>query len=102
MDIFIQQIVNGLVLGSIYALIALGYSMVYGIILLLNFTAVPNAFVLMFQGAFTGEGIVGGIIGVAIVGIQRALFSNAAGIGSAGMAHSAVKTSRPATAVGTP
>ncbi len=37
MDIFIQQIINGLVLGSIYALVALGYTMVYGIIGLINF-----------------------------------------------------------------
>ena len=37
MDIFIQQIVNGLVLGSIYALIALGYTMVYGILGIINF-----------------------------------------------------------------
>ncbi len=37
MDQFLQQVINGLSLGSIYALIALGYSMVYGIILLLNF-----------------------------------------------------------------
>ena len=37
MDIFIQQIMNGLVLGSIYALIALGYTMVYGILGIINF-----------------------------------------------------------------
>lgn len=37
MDIFLQQIVNGLVLGSIYALIALGYTMVYGILGIINF-----------------------------------------------------------------
>lgn len=37
MDIFLQQIVNGLVLGSMYALIALGYTMVYGIVNLINF-----------------------------------------------------------------
>jgi branched-chain amino acid transport system permease protein len=37
MDIFIQQIINGLVLGSIYALVALGYTMVYGIMGLINF-----------------------------------------------------------------
>ncbi|GAB2953123.1 branched-chain amino acid ABC transporter permease [Aquaspirillum soli] len=37
MDIFLQQILNGLVLGSIYALIALGYTMVYGIMGLINF-----------------------------------------------------------------
>lgn len=37
MDIFLQQLVNGLVLGSIYALVALGYTMVYGILGLINF-----------------------------------------------------------------
>ena len=37
MDTFIQQILNGLVLGSMYALIALGYTMVYGVLNLINF-----------------------------------------------------------------
>ncbi|HTH60807.1 MAG TPA: branched-chain amino acid ABC transporter permease [Paraburkholderia sp.] len=37
MDIFLQQVVNGLVLGSVYAIIALGYTMVYGIIGIINF-----------------------------------------------------------------
>ena len=37
MDTFFQQVINGLVLGSIYALVALGYSMVYGILGLINF-----------------------------------------------------------------
>jgi branched-subunit amino acid ABC-type transport system permease component len=37
MEILLQQIINGLVLGSMYALIALGYTMVYGIINLINF-----------------------------------------------------------------
>src|SRR5471032_1859688 len=37
MDIFIQQIINGLVLGSVYAIIALGYTMVYGILGIINF-----------------------------------------------------------------
>jgi len=37
MDIFLQQLINGLVLGSIYALVALGYTMVYGILELINF-----------------------------------------------------------------
>jgi branched-chain amino acid transport system permease protein len=37
MDTFVQQIINGLVLGSVYALVALGYTMVYGIINLINF-----------------------------------------------------------------
>ena len=37
MDIFLQQIINGLTLGSIYAIVALGYTMVYGIVQLINF-----------------------------------------------------------------
>ena len=37
MDILAQQLINGLILGSIYALIALGYTMVYGILGLINF-----------------------------------------------------------------
>ncbi|HEY6242244.1 MAG TPA: branched-chain amino acid ABC transporter permease, partial [Burkholderiales bacterium] len=37
MDIFIQQLINGLTLGAIYAVVALGYTMVYGIIQLINF-----------------------------------------------------------------
>src|SRR5574340_1851987 len=37
MEIFLQQIINGLVQGSVYALVALGYTMVYGILGLINF-----------------------------------------------------------------
>ena len=37
MDIFLQQVINGLTLGSVYAVVALGYTMVYGIIELINF-----------------------------------------------------------------
>jgi branched-chain amino acid transport system permease protein len=37
MDIFLQQVINGLTLGSVYAVVALGYTMVYGIIQLINF-----------------------------------------------------------------
>src|SRR5947208_1298851 len=37
MDVFIQQVINGLTLGSVYAIVALGYTMVYGIIQLINF-----------------------------------------------------------------
>jgi branched-chain amino acid transport system permease protein len=53
MDIFIQQIINGLVLGSMYALIALGYTMVYGVLNLINFA---HGDVLMV-GALTGLSI---------------------------------------------
>src|SRR3954454_17141955 len=52
-DFFVQELVNGLTLGSVYALIALGYSMVYGILKLLNFA---HGEVYMF-GAFAGYGV---------------------------------------------
>ena len=55
MDTFIQQIINGLVLGSMYALVALGYTMVYGIINLINFA---HGEVLMV-GALTSWTIIG-------------------------------------------
>jgi branched-chain amino acid transport system permease protein len=54
METFIQQIINGLVLGSMYALVALGYTMVYGIINLINFA---HGEVLMF-GALTSWTVV--------------------------------------------
>ena len=57
MDILIQQIVNGLVLGSIYALIALGYTMVYGILGIINFA---HGDVLMF-GAMTALSVILGL-----------------------------------------
>ncbi|MDH3606434.1 MAG: branched-chain amino acid ABC transporter permease LivH [Acidimicrobiia bacterium] len=53
MEFFLQQTVNGLTLGSVYALLALGYSMVYGILKLLNFA---HGEVYMF-GAFAGYGM---------------------------------------------
>jgi len=67
------------------------------VILAVNFTAIPNAFGQILSGAFTGAGIAGGIIGVLIQGFQRAAFSNEAGVGSASVAHSAVKTKYPAS-----
>ena len=66
-------------------------------VLVVNFTAIPGAIGQIFAGAFTGAGITGGVIGVLLVGFQRAAFSNEAGIGSASIAHSAVRTNEPAT-----
>lgn len=60
-----------------------------------NFDRIGEAFGAIISGAFTAEGIGGGVIGVIIIGVQRAAFSNEAGIGSAPIAHSAVKTRRP-------
>lgn len=62
-----------------------------------NLADIPSAFGDIFVGAWGKEGLAGGFIGVLIVGFQRAAFSNEAGIGSASIAHSAVKTKEPAT-----
>ncbi|CAL9305236.1 alanine/glycine:cation symporter family protein [Streptomyces sp. SudanB66_2053] len=67
------------------------------IVILTNVTAVPEAIGNIFQGAFEAEGVAGGVIGALIVGFQRAAFSNEAGLGSAPIAHSAVKTKHPAS-----
>ena len=61
MEIFIQQILNGLILGSIYALVALGYTMVYGILNLINFA---HGDILMV-GALTALTVVTGVQSVA-------------------------------------
>jgi AGCS family alanine or glycine:cation symporter len=62
-----------------------------------SFDQIPSAIGDIISGAFNPEGITGGIVGVLLVGFQRAAFSNEAGIGSASIAHSAVKTKEPAT-----
>jgi AGCS family alanine or glycine:cation symporter len=65
--------------------------------LIMNAEALPWAFAAMFKGAFTAEGVAGGGLGAMIIGFQRAVFSNEAGIGSATIAHSAVRTDEPLT-----
>ncbi len=56
---------------------------------------IPGAFGLIFSSAFAPQAIAGGVLGSLIQGFRRAAFSNEAGIGSAPIAHSAVKTSHP-------
>ncbi|RIJ36876.1 alanine/glycine:cation symporter family protein [Pontibacter oryzae] len=67
------------------------------IVLLANFTHIPEAFAAIFEGAFTASALGGGVVGVMIQGLRRGMFSNEAGIGSASIAHSAVKTNVPVT-----
>jgi AGCS family alanine or glycine:cation symporter len=59
---------------------------------LTNIGQLGEAFGLIFKGAFDPTAVGGGIVGVLIQGIKRAAFSNEAGIGSAPIAHAAVKT----------
>jgi AGCS family alanine or glycine:cation symporter len=61
----------------------------------MNFANVGDVFIEIYEGAFNSPAIKGGIIGVLIVGFQRAAFSNEAGVGSASIAHSASKTDEP-------
>lgn len=67
------------------------------IILIINYDKIGWAFGQIFAGAFTGLGVAGGFVGALIQGFKRAAFSNEAGVGSAAIAHSAVKTKEPIT-----
>jgi len=67
------------------------------IILLINYDKIGWAFGQIFEGAFTGLGVAGGFVGALIQGFKRAAFSNEAGVGSAAIAHSAVRTKEPIT-----
>lgn len=57
MDTFVQQLINGLTIGSIYALIALGYTMVYGILRLINFAHGDIYMLGAFSGYFIAHGL---------------------------------------------
>ena len=67
------------------------------IVLLVNLGSIPGAIGIIFSEAFSGSAAVGGFIGAIIQGLKRGVFSNEAGVGSAPIAHSAVKTNRPAS-----
>lgn len=67
------------------------------IIILAHIDQVPAAFGAIIGGAFSPEGVAGGAVGALIQGFKRAAFSNEAGIGSASIAHSAVRTKEPIT-----
>ncbi|MGI6685713.1 MAG: branched-chain amino acid ABC transporter permease [Bacillota bacterium] len=83
-DIIVQQLVNGLILGSFYSLVALGYSMVYGIIKLLNFAHGD----IYMTGAFVGFvilGLVGDSLGNGWMGILAALMCSMVLVGLLGV-----------------
>jgi len=66
-------------------------------VLITHLSEVPAAFVTIVREAFAPSPAVGGLVGALIQGIQRGVFSNEAGIGSAAIAHSVVKTTKPAS-----
>ena len=61
-------------------------------VLISRYDMIGDAFIQIFNGAFSPMGIAGGAVGVLVQGFKRAAFSNEAGVGSASIAHSAVKT----------
>ncbi|WP_298747431.1 sodium:alanine symporter family protein [uncultured Serinicoccus sp.] len=75
-------------MGGIYVLACF-------VVILTNIPHIPGAIGDILTGAFTAEGVTGGFIGALVVGLTRSAFSNEAGLGSAPIAHSTVKTRRP-------
>ncbi|QES57946.1 D-alanine glycine permease [Streptomyces venezuelae] len=67
------------------------------VVIAVNVSDLPSAISSIIEGAFNPEGVAGGVLGALIVGFKRAAFSNEAGLGSAPIAHSAVKTKHPAS-----
>ena len=62
-----------------------------------NAERLPAGLAAIVTGAFSPEGAVGGVLGIVVLGFQRAAFSNEAGIGSSSIAHAAVRTDEPLT-----
>ncbi|MCY4043139.1 MAG: alanine/glycine:cation symporter family protein [Candidatus Dadabacteria bacterium] len=85
------------VTARVVPFMAIIYVLSAGAVIALQFDKLPEAFSLIVRGAFSPEGVEGGMLGVMVWGFQRATFSNEAGLGSAPIAHSAVKTRHPAT-----
>lgn len=73
------------------------YVLAAALVLIVNYDKIGWAFGQIFEGAFTGLGVAGGFVGALIQGFKRAAFSNEAGVGSAAIAHSAVRTKEPIT-----
>lgn len=77
-------------MGALYLLCGL-------IIIGMHAAALPGVFKAIFTQAFSPQAVGGGFMGVLMLGFQRAVFSNEGGLGSAAIAHAAVRTSQPVT-----
>lgn len=85
------------VTGKLVPFMALTYVLGSLTVIFLNADRIPWAVAAIASEAFNPTAMSGGFLGVMIMGFQRAVFSNEAGIGSAAIAHSAVKTPEPVT-----
>lgn len=110
------KVVFGLILATLVGLVIIGgivriarvtaflvpfmcgiYVLTALIIILTNIGEVIPAFGTIISSAFSNDAVAGGLVGILIQGVRRAAFSNEAGLGSAPIAHSAVKTDKPAS-----
>jgi len=73
------------IMGAIYLLAGI-------VVIAMNYQAIPEGLVTIFQSALNFEAGMGAIIGALLIGVQRAAFSNEAGIGSAAIVHATAKT----------
>lgn len=87
----------GEVAGRLTPVMCAVYLLGISTILLLNASEIPAAISLIFRTAFFPESVAGGALGAFIAGMRRAAFSNEAGIGTAAIAHAAVRTREPAS-----
>ncbi|TXK62529.1 alanine/glycine:cation symporter family protein [Alkalisalibacterium limincola] len=88
----------GAVTAKLVPTMAAIYILACLVVLGFNVGAIPSAIGTIVSGAFSAEGVTGGIIGALIQGFRRAAFSNEAGLGSSAIAHSTIKTREPASA----
>ncbi len=90
----------GNVAGKLVPFMGVAYVICGLFVMFYHIAAVPDALLLIFRSAFTGEAAVGGFAGATMLmaiqfGVARGVFSNEAGLGSAPIAHAAAKTDSP-------
>lgn len=81
--------------GRIVPMMCFLYLCMVLFVLITHYDQIPHAFSVIFNGAFSPKAGYGGIIGVLVVGVQRAGVSNEAGLGSSPIAHSAARVNHP-------
>ncbi len=100
--VFLAVLVGAVIIGGLKSIAAVAsklvpfmavlYLVAGLIVIAINYANIPEAFVTMFREALNPSAGLGGIVGVMLVGIQRASFSNEAGLGSAAIVHASART----------
>lgn len=105
--VFLAVLVGAVIIGGVKSIgnvsarvvpvMGIGYLVAGLYVIASEYANIPAALGEIVHGAFTPEAGLGGFLGALVAGVQRAVFSNEAGIGSAGIVHAAARTSRPAS-----